>query len=115
MQHGGRAIQESFANECHHKTLRPVDGALFCPSNPQKSRCQLLNADTAKLRDLQQRAHSDWNVTTDFVSTAATVRARVSQAYVHALLTTKIIVVAPRDEWEDLYRLFEVLAGELSS
>ena len=36
---------------------------------------------------------------------------RVSEEYVSALLSTKIVVVAQKDEWEDHYRLMEALAS----
>jgi hypothetical protein len=35
----------------------------------------------------------------------------VSDAYLESLLTTKIVVVAQRDIWEDHYRLFEAFVG----
>jgi spore maturation protein CgeB len=48
----------------------------------------------------------------DFVSSGGKVgRVNVADEYVKALLTTKIVVVAQRDNWEDHYRLFEAYAG----
>jgi hypothetical protein len=38
-------------------------------------------------------------------------RTGVAEAYVESLLTTKIVVVAQRDLWEDHYRLFEAFVG----
>jgi len=38
-------------------------------------------------------------------------RKKVHDAYAHALLTTKIIVLAQRDNWEDHYRTMESLLG----
>lgn len=38
-------------------------------------------------------------------------RTSVADAYVEALLSCKIVVVAQRDSWEDHYRLFEAFAG----
>jgi spore maturation protein CgeB len=37
-------------------------------------------------------------------------RTKVSKNYLEALLTTKIVVVAQRDMWEDHYRLFEAIS-----
>jgi spore maturation protein CgeB len=38
-------------------------------------------------------------------------RTEVADLYVESLLTTKIVVVAQRDNWEDHYRLFEAFVG----
>ncbi len=38
-------------------------------------------------------------------------RTGVNEAYLESLLTTKIVVVAQRDIWEDHYRLFEAFVG----
>jgi hypothetical protein len=41
----------------------------------------------------------------------STGRTEIADSYVEKLLTTKIVVVAQRDLWEDHYRLFEAFTG----
>ena len=43
--------------------------------------------------------------------TGSAGRTEVFESYVQSLLTTKIVVVAQRDIWEDHYRLFEAFVG----
>jgi spore maturation protein CgeB len=38
-------------------------------------------------------------------------RTSYQKDYIQALLTTKIVVVAQRDQWEDHYRFFEAIIG----
>lgn len=60
--------------------------------------------DKPQQRTLQTRAET--------VSIGGTFgRTQVAEAYLGTLLTTKIVVVAQRDNWEDHYRLFEAFVG----
>jgi hypothetical protein len=90
--------------------LRPTDVAHFW-SRQTGGHAHLRNAVTSLLQSMNE-SDTEWKVIAGFVSMAAkTGRVRVSLEYVQALLSTKIVVVAQRDHWEDHYRLFEAFAG----
>lgn len=88
-------------------TIRPTDVAHFWSSrNRTENHGNLRNAVTQTVLDIGS------NVIGHFVSIGTGIgRTNVQWPYVEALLTTKIVVVAQRDSWEDHYRLFEALVG----
>jgi hypothetical protein len=100
------------------ETERPMDVAHFWPVIENENCAQLRNAVTKTILALNGTTitttstkgehHHSYSINTfgDFVSKGTGIgRTTVSSSYVQALLTTKIIVVAQRDEWEDHYRL----------
>mmetsp|Transcript_23461 Transcript_23461/g.55590 ORF Transcript_23461/g.55590 Transcript_23461/m.55590 type:complete len:748 (+) Transcript_23461:220-2463(+) len=101
-------------------TYRPIDAShLFDPYSKEK-KAELRKAVSLLLLDLQQdaelkqqqRNHNNLTVVAGAVSTAANVgRTSVQSRYLEVLLSSKIVVVAQRDEWEDHYRLFEAIVG----
>ena len=100
-------------------TTRPTDVAHFWPA--QKKDSLAANLRHTVTREVLSLGNSTISIGSeirrlkvigDFVSQAGFEgRSLVNMAYVDALLTTKIVVVAQRDDWEDHYRLFESLAG----
>jgi hypothetical protein len=110
-------------------TVRPIDVAHFWgirdrPEGHAKLRDRVtkliqslggeieVNDGLAAGKSQTQSDADHWKVIADFVSAAAKEgRTQVSSDYVEALLTTKIVVVAQRDDWEDHYRLFEAVIG----
>lgn len=95
-------------------TIRTIDVAHFWPLRKK-------NAHSARLRQEvtnvvlslpKQQPFRNLTVIGDFVSLAGEQgRFKMNEAYTQALLTTKIVVVAQRDEWEDAYRFFEAMVG----
>jgi hypothetical protein len=94
-------------------TERHIDVAHFWPherDKPSEAHAKLRDAVTDVIKETSDS--KGFNVIVDFVSAAAEQgRSQVSPKYVEALLTTKIVVVAQRDDWEDHYRLFEAIIG----
>lgn len=101
------------------ETERPMDVAHFWPVIQHENCAQLRNAVTETVLALNGTTITTTTTTNksgnqyyliktfgDFVSKGTWIgRTTVSSSYVQALLTTKIVVVAQRDEWEDHYRL----------
>lgn len=78
---------------------------------PSEAHAKLRDAVSDLITDMAKK-REDLRIIVDFVSAAAKEgRSKVSLKYVEALLTTKIVVVAQRDDWEDHYRLFEAIIG----
>jgi len=83
----------------------------------QKRQRGIHRGDSSQLRDQTSRIVS--SLGQDNLTTFAGLkgdadnkgRSNVSLAYVEALLDSKIVVVAQRDNWEDHYRLFEALVS----
>jgi hypothetical protein len=96
-------------------TLRPIDVAHFWRAQKKDSSANLRNSVTQLLLASFQNTTIDGkpiNVIGDFVSSSGGIgRTSVQDGYIEALLTTKIVVVAQRDAWEDHYRLFEGIIG----
>jgi hypothetical protein len=101
-------------------TFRPVDVAHFWGTRGAERHAKLRNSVTELLLGLQKNETNistaerrrPWIIVADFVSSAAgNGRTNVASSYLQALLTTKIVVVAQRDHWEDHYRLFEAIVG----
>lgn len=99
-------------------TVRTIDVAHFWPSKKVRSHAAVLRSAVTDLvvslngtTPLGSRLHP-LRVIGDFVSAGATLgRTKVSNNYLESLLTTKIVIVAQRDMWEDHYRLFEAVSG----
>ena len=88
-------------------TVRPIDVAHFWSIGTQEH-AELRNAVTRVV----QSFNSTNSVQAGYVSVASKEgRFAVSEAYVSALLSTKIVVTAQRDSWEDHFRLMEAMAG----
>jgi hypothetical protein len=111
-------------------TIRPRDVAHFWSIQPNEPYAELRNEVTKVVLSLNNSTTTTTNATTtnqiqnhtrqrtplqvlgDVVSANGSKgRTTAQAAYVDALLTTKIVVVAQRDAWEDHYRLFEALIG----
>jgi hypothetical protein len=94
---------------------RPTDVAHFWSVREKDSSAHLRNAVTETLLALGENTTIQGRplrVIADKVSIAEGIgRTSVQKAYTQALLTTKIVVVAQRDGWEDHYRLFEAIVG----
>ena len=103
----------SIAEQNAADTVRPIDVAHFWPHDrdkPSEAHAKLRDAVTDLIAQVGER--KQYKVIVDFVSAAAKLgRSQVSVQYVEALLTTKIVVVAQRDDWTDHYRLMEALIG----
>jgi hypothetical protein len=99
-------------------TTRPTDVAHFWSVREKDSSAHLRNAVTETLlalvvgNNMTTVRDRPLQVIANTVSTAeGTGRTSVQSAYTQALLTTKIVVVAQRDGYEDHYRLFEAIVG----
>lgn len=97
-------------------TERPIDVAHFWTSIEGAPEANLRNAVSdlvVSLNMTKPKADSvGLRVIGSAVSGGSTVgRTKVSSEYLKCLLTSKIVVVAQRDKWEDHYRLFEALVG----
>ena len=96
-------------------TVRRIDVAHFWSKGQRGQRdCLLRDAVTDVVLSLGAHAIQSRpiQVIGDFVSTSGSVgRTAKQDSYINALLTTKIVVVAQRDSWEDHYRLFESVIG----
>jgi hypothetical protein len=94
-------------------SVRQIDVAHFWPherDKPSEAHAKLRDAVTDLIKEMGER--KTLNVIVDLVSAAAKQgRSQVSHKYVEALMTTKVVVVAQRDNWEDHYRLFEAIVG----
>ena len=102
-------------------TVRPLDVAHYWDQERAVGREQEYRY-YSKLRSAVSAVVSSLNGTMagnrKIKSLAATIseggsigRTGVHKAYLESLLTTKIVVVAQRDIWEDHYRLFEAFVG----
>jgi hypothetical protein len=95
-------------------TLRPIDVAHFWSGQIQDRSANLRDAVTRTVLSLNDTIiHGNpIHVVGNVVSTTGSVgRTAYQKDYIQALLTTKVVVVAQRDEWEDHYRLFEAIIG----
>jgi hypothetical protein len=103
----------NYSTPCN--TKRPVDVAHFWTIRETEGFANLRNAVTKTVLSLNNATLIDGKpiqVLGRSVSTeGATGRSTAQSAYLEALLTTKIVVVAQRDGWEDHYRLFEAIVG----
>jgi hypothetical protein len=110
--HGGLKLHD----DIERIIQRPTDVIHFWET---KSTSSQVVKTGGKLRDTVSRVitklgqeHKHLNVFCGIKGGADEVGRRgVSPAYIQALLSSKIVVVAQRDEWEDHYRLFEALIG----
>ena len=97
---------------------RPKDAVSFWPPDRPEDDfsgiISTLRTSVSNLVFLLGSKEAGLNVTTTagiIGEMAGTGRNQVDDAYVHALLEHKIVVVAQRDRWEGHYRLMEALAG----
>lgn len=94
-------------------TVRPLDVAHFWPHDrekPSEAHAKLRDAVTDLITEMGKT--KGLSVIVDFVSAAAKQgRSQVSDKYLEALLTTKIVLAQQRDDWEDHFRLFESIIG----
>jgi hypothetical protein len=94
-------------------TLRPMDVAHYWRVNSEKH-ANLRNEVTRLILSLNQTSSKKLTIQVfgDLVSEPGRVGRTLFQTeYIKALLSTKIVVVAQRDSWEDHYRLFEAIIG----
>lgn len=102
-------------------TIRPLDVAHYWDEQQLEGR-EMEYRSYSQLRNAVSKVVSSLNGTMagtrQISALAGTVstggsngRTEVSDDYLEGLLTTKIVVVAQRDSWEDHYRLFEAFVG----
>jgi hypothetical protein len=112
---GGGSIAEILIN-----IPRSIDVAHFWPVRIEKEPYgKLRNYVTSTILELVEAANQTFgnksspiHVLCDYVSKAGGIgRTSTQDAYISALMNTKIVVVAQRDEWEDHYRFFEGIVG----
>lgn len=110
-------LQETYERKlCHsiEELDRPVDVSYFWEfTNYTRKDASLRDQVFEILRDMDRT--TNWTMVVGLRGPGARQgRKKVSSAYVEAMLQSKIVVVAQRDEWEDHYRLFEaIVAGSL--
>jgi len=97
-------------------TVRAVDVAHLWTSQEGAPNARLRNAVSDLVLSLNGTtlvgSKSPLRVVGSAVSGGSTDgRTKVSNNYAATLLTTKIVIVAQRDSWEDHYRLFEAICG----
>lgn len=113
----GVFVDGEFSNSSALPMLpRPKDAVSFWYSNrtkdPISGVISELRAAVSKLVLSLGSKDIGLNVTVGLAGERAGIgRNGVTDAYVHALLEHKIVVVAQRDKWEGHYRLMEALAG----
>jgi hypothetical protein len=125
-----QAVQETY-----HQYLNPEDSsnsASLLPPDTVRTSADVahfwsfkkLGSHAAELRNAVTELVLSLNETTPFGSRLNPLRviggavskglghgrSKVSNNYLEALLTTKIVIVAQRDSWEDHYRLFEAIS-----
>jgi hypothetical protein len=105
------AADDDVSSPCD--TERPIDVAHFWNVQDKHSFCKLRNGvNKVLLEDLANKTGGIRNILADFVSKGGgSGRTSLQLGYVQALLQSKIVVVAQRDQWEDHYRFFEAIIG----
>jgi len=112
---GVEAIVGGKASESLITRARPVGVSCFWPQ-PGKDDDLILRGKSSQLRDLVSTMISSFNesfnVFVGLVGEAQDAGRDMAQtAYVEKLVSSKIIVVAQKDMWEDHYRLMEALVS----
>ena len=102
-------------------TPRPIDVTCFWPRKGQDDQ-RVTRGKGSQLRDevsetlyalsSSHRTDKEYNIFVGLTGEADEAgRNQVQEAYLQKLLTSKIVVVAQKDRWEDHYRLFEALSS----